>query len=322
VRDDYYCDGLEEPAVDVPFEDEEPSYGVYDLKVTASLEGGPYRRHGISLAGFGQREEDFKPREIELEKDSWIYKCALSAAEFNHRLNRGRPISFLDLHTNVEQIAQATQPCRVLVERNINDHGDVLKIDTDVLCNSKDPKWVQVGSNEPSLYPIALMKNQYQDQFSLFPFRFKDTDVQKSIVTNRFEMDQPTNLFGVQPFQPNHIPSFKKRVRAKKLEQGYDESLDLCAHCHAFQSPNGSTLTLVCYKCRTKHHPQCLEFEDPVLIAKCQTYQWSCPNCKLCTACKKPDHDEKLLFCDNCDRATHMFCLEPPLDELPEGDPH
>jgi hypothetical protein len=210
VRDDYHCNGMEEPSnFDLPAEEEEPSYGVYDLKMGASLEGGPYRRHGLSLLGFGHRQENFEPKDIELEKDSWIYKCARSAAEFNHRLNRNRPISFLDLHTNTEQIAKGTQPTRVIVERNIDDNGDVLKIDTDVVCSPKDSKWVPIGSNEPTTYPLAIMRNQYQDQVSLFPFRFKESDAEKAIVTNRLDMDQAAGLFGVQPFQPTRAPAFR-----------------------------------------------------------------------------------------------------------------
>ena len=45
-----------------------------------------------------------------------MYKCALSSAEFNARLRAHRPCSFIDLHTNVEQIATGTQPCRVSVQ--------------------------------------------------------------------------------------------------------------------------------------------------------------------------------------------------------------
>jgi hypothetical protein len=103
------------------------------------------------------------------------------------------------------------------------------------------------------------------------------------------------------------------------VDSGSDGMKDQCAHCQQNASPSGGLLLITCYKCRMKHHPECIEFEDPVLISKCQTYNWACSNCKLCETCKKPTHDDKLLFCDVCDRATHMFCLDPPLDELPEG---
>jgi zinc finger protein ubi-d4 len=28
---------------------------------------------------------------------------------------------------------------------------------------------------------------------------------------------------------------------------------------------------------------------------------------------------DQLLFCDDCDRGYHMYCLKPPLSEPPEG---
>ena len=30
---------------------------------------------------------------------------------------------------------------------------------------------------------------------------------------------------------------------------------------------------------------------------------------------------DQLLFCDDCDRGYHMYCLSPPMTEPPEGEP-
>ena len=29
---------------------------------------------------------------------------------------------------------------------------------------------------------------------------------------------------------------------------------------------------------------------------------------------------DQLLFCDDCDRGYHLYCLDPPLSEPPEGE--
>ena len=40
----------------------------------------------------------------------------------------------------------------------------------------------------------------------------------------------------------------------------------------------------------------------------------------LCQECNGGHHPELLLLCDGCDSAYHTFCLDPPLDAVPEGD--
>jgi len=40
-----------------------------------------------------------------------------------------------------------------------------------------------------------------------------------------------------------------------------------------------------------------------------------------CSICKSGDNDEKLLLCDECEEGhAHIYCLNPPLENIPEGD--
>ncbi|XP_063661036.1 lysine-specific demethylase 5D isoform X8 [Pan troglodytes] len=39
----------------------------------------------------------------------------------------------------------------------------------------------------------------------------------------------------------------------------------------------------------------------------------------ICQVCSRGDEDDKLLFCDGCDDNYHIFCLLPPLPEIPRG---
>ncbi|XP_024527911.1 BRCT domain-containing protein At4g02110 [Selaginella moellendorffii] len=43
---------------------------------------------------------------------------------------------------------------------------------------------------------------------------------------------------------------------------------------------------------------------------------------RACNVCGRKDSEEVMLFCDgdDCEVATHTFCLEPPLDKVPAGD--
>lgn len=179
VRDDYFVGDQEEPAFyDEPLEgDDDMEYGVYDFaKNLGSQEGGPYRRSGPAILGFRQpmeQVEPFVPTNIppELEADAWMLKCATSAADFNRRLVRNRPISFLDLHTNVEQVPRATQPSRVMVQIAPKEKLSFAHVQKDVVVedgNDTSGIWSTVAvCDKTSKYPLALMHNQYQDYASM-----------------------------------------------------------------------------------------------------------------------------------------------------------
>uniref|UniRef100_A0A8C2HD35 D4, zinc and double PHD fingers family 2 n=1 Tax=Cyprinus carpio TaxID=7962 RepID=A0A8C2HD35_CYPCA len=57
----------------------------------------------------------------------------------------------------------------------------------------------------------------------------------------------------------------------------------------------------------------------PVMMAAVKTYRWQCIECKCCNMCGTSENDDQLLFCDDCDRGYHMYCLSPPMSEPPEG---
>lgn len=38
--------------------------------------------------------------------------------------------------------------------------------------------------------------------------------------------------------------------------------------------------------------------------------------CNICNA-NQEDDDDKLLLCDDCNKGFHIFCLTPPITEIP-----
>ncbi len=40
-------------------------------------------------------------------------------------------------------------------------------------------------------------------------------------------------------------------------------------------------------------------------------------DCKKCSACQDPHDEEKMMFCDRCDRGFHTYCVG--LSEVPSG---
>ncbi|UYV77534.1 DPF2 [Cordylochernes scorpioides] len=75
---------------------------------------------------------------------------------------------------------------------------------------------------------------------------------------------------------------------------------------------------VTCSDCGRAAHPSCLQF-TPNMTASVKKYKWQCIECKSCGLCGTSDNDDQLLFCDDCDRGYHMYCLSPPLSEPPEG---
>jgi len=73
-----------------------------------------------------------------------------------------------------------------------------------------------------------------------------------------------------------------------------------------------------CADCGRSAHPSCMQF-SAALSAVVRTYRWQCIECKSCHFCGTSENDDQLLFCDDCDRGYHMYCLKPPIKEPPEG---
>lgn len=40
----------------------------------------------------------------------------------------------------------------------------------------------------------------------------------------------------------------------------------------------------------------------------------------MCLVCGGGGEEDKLLLCDGCDDSYHIFCLIPPLHDVPKGD--
>ncbi|XP_051165911.1 zinc finger protein ubi-d4 A isoform X2 [Leptopilina boulardi] len=80
----------------------------------------------------------------------------------------------------------------------------------------------------------------------------------------------------------------------------------------------GSEELVSCSDCGRSGHPTCLQFTANMIVSV-RKYRWQCIECKCCSICGTSDNDDQLLFCDDCDRGYHMYCLSPPLSSPPEG---
>lgn len=63
-------------------------------------------------------------------------------------------------------------------------------------------------------------------------------------------------------------------------------------------------------------HPSCISMTTP-MSKRALEYDWKCAECKYCEKCQRSQDDQKMLFCEQCDRAYHIYCVG--LRNIPEG---
>ncbi|OWF47440.1 PHD finger protein 10 [Mizuhopecten yessoensis] len=71
-----------------------------------------------------------------------------------------------------------------------------------------------------------------------------------------------------------------------------------------------------CSECKKFGHPTCLDLTAE-MVTVIKTYPWQCMECKTCVECMDPYDEDKMIFCDRCDRGYHTFCVG--LRSIPNG---
>jgi len=90
-----------------------------------------------------------------------------------------------------------------------------------------------------------------------------------------------------------------------------------CKHCHSRNNKQGAPEKLLgCSSCPQFAHPSCVGL-NAELLAYVTSYDWECDECKNCAICKSHGDEDKMLFCDLCDRGYHIYCVG--LEEIPSG---
>ncbi|OTF74387.1 hypothetical protein BLA29_001518 [Euroglyphus maynei] len=102
-------------------------------------------------------------------------------------------------------------------------------------------------------------------------------------------------------------------------KDNYLLSQDVCVNCGSLgQGDEGRLIS--CAQCGQCYHLFCAQDNQPTKVTKTMLNKgWRCLECTVCEGCGKATDDSRLLLCDDCDISYHTYCLDPPLEEVPQG---
>ncbi|PFH53093.1 hypothetical protein AMATHDRAFT_138384, partial [Amanita thiersii Skay4041] len=121
------------------------------------------------------------------------------------------------------------------------------------------------------------------------------------------------------PIPAQELPPPPKQLKRKRKPRREEE----CGFCQGNDEKNkdGEPEVMVsCDECGRSGHPSCMNLAEIGNVVR--QYPWKCTECKNCEICQLKSDDDRILFCDFCDRGWHMYCMSPPIEEAPTGKWH
>ena len=88
--------------------------------------------------------------------------------------------------------------------------------------------------------------------------------------------------------------------------------------CHICSKLDTENTLIHCFSCGRYSHQNCLQLNPKLVDWDCiSKYDWQCMECKRCSKCSNSHDEDKMLFCDRCDRGFHTYCVG--IDVVPNG---
>ncbi|VDO04879.1 unnamed protein product [Rodentolepis nana] len=90
---------------------------------------------------------------------------------------------------------------------------------------------------------------------------------------------------------------------------------DICVACGSFGLDTSPLIP--CAQCGQTYHSYCGDLKN--VGRTIREKGWRCLDCTICEICGQANDEDKLILCDDCDISYHIFCLDPPLADVPKG---
>uniref|UniRef100_A0A8C7DFD1 PHD finger protein 10 n=1 Tax=Oncorhynchus kisutch TaxID=8019 RepID=A0A8C7DFD1_ONCKI len=242
------------------------------------------------------------PQKVEASKvPEYIKKAAKKAAEFNSNFNRERMEerrAYFDLQTHIIQVPQGRY--KVL-----------------------PPERTKTGP-----YPVALIPGQFQDYYKRYsPNELRYLPLNTALFEPPLDPELPAldSDGDSDDADENKGEEGKKNSDSSSGNTSDGDSQDSGVQSKGKAKDRTATpakdatpplLFPFPYAGTSSSHPSCLDMSEE-LVGLIKTYPWQCMECKTCTVCEQPHHEEEMMFCDKCDRGFHTFCVG--LDSIPLG---
>ncbi|XP_069012318.1 lysine (K)-specific demethylase 5Ba [Embiotoca jacksoni] len=272
------------------------------------------------------------------------FACDVDRLKFTPRIQR---LNELEAQTRVklnflDQIAKfwELQGCTLKiphVERKILDLYQLNKLVNeeggfDAVCRER--RWTKI-SVKMGFAPGKAIGSHLRAHYEriLFPYNLFQTgaNLLKATLTNDTKDKEytPHDLPQRQSVQPQETCSIARRAKRMRSERGCfkTEPGEVCENRPNLRRRMGTyaaksepvRMSVTQVKKEPIEHKDLTEYEETLL-----TKIYKPPENKvdqyMCLVCGSGSAEDRLLLCDGCDDSYHIFCLIPPLHDVPKGD--
>ncbi|KAM4587202.1 lysine (K)-specific demethylase 5Ba isoform 1-T1 [Odontesthes bonariensis] len=273
------------------------------------------------------------------------FACDVDRLKFTPRIQR---LNELEAQTRVklnflDRIAKfwELQGCTLKiphVERKILDLYQLNKLVNeeggfDAVCRER--RWTKI-SVKMGFAPGKAIGSHLRAHYEriLYPYNLFQTGAnlpQKATLTNDTKDKEytPHDLPQRQSVQPQETCTVARRAKRMRSERGCFkiEPGEICENRPNLRRrmgtyvPKPEPVRMAVFEVKKEpvDHMDPKEYEETVLneinkpsVNKVDTY--------MCLVCGSGSAEERLLLCDGCDDSYHIFCLIPPLHDVPKGD--